>query len=198
MNRRTFLRRVSAGLVGVAVATQISPSILEAVGLREPVKRWALERLTKLYNEHYKATGKVPTTFYVGAKFYEALMFELEPIHRYTSTKFDSPRYAYFRTAKVFISHHAGAYEAGVGHTWVKTEMTPWTSHYEFSGQARRLYGLRDDGKEFGVVGTLSNVEWHNRTPGLMNAVVDNMTVSLNEFLDPFMRVEYQTLNSAA
>ena len=82
MNRRVFLRRFAAGVVGAAVLAHIPASVIKAAPrLAEPARLWACERLRTAYFDYVKAHGggmkSLPAGFRVGRQFFELYEGEL-------------------------------------------------------------------------------------------------------------------------
>lgn len=82
MNRRVFLRRFAAGVVGAAVLAHIPASVIKAAPrLAEPARLWACERLRTAYFDYMKAHGggmqSLPAGFRVGRQFFELYEGEL-------------------------------------------------------------------------------------------------------------------------
>jgi hypothetical protein len=101
MNRRTFLRRFTTGVVATAALAHIPASVVKMVGLDEAAERYALKHLTKLYNDHYKAHKRVPREFEVGKEFFEAMESEIVANMRFSASDEFARRNLAFKTAKV-------------------------------------------------------------------------------------------------
>lgn len=192
MNRRKFIRRLTAGVVGTAVAINIAPSVLKAVGFEKPLKRWATERLMHLYRAHVRATGKAPKSYYVGWDFYEAFMDELHPSRHFADVSEYSSGYTLFKMGRVIVSRHVkGSYAAAVGHEWTKKEWGEFTT-LDLRLISHRLYALRSDGKEFHTTWTLDRHMWKKHQASeqylaqYLAAQVINAEESMDEYLDPF------------
>lgn len=99
MNRRTFLRRLSAAAIGTAAVVSVPVPLLRAVGLGPAAERHATHILHLAWAEAYR-TGRVAREMHVGTHLFTAYEGELTPIYRFTSG--DWPHHALcFRGARV-------------------------------------------------------------------------------------------------
>ena len=92
MNRRLFIQRFTAGIVGAAVLAHIPASVTKAAPrLAEPARLWACERLRTAYSDYMKAHGggmkSMPEGFRVGRQFFELYEGELTPMWRFVNTE---------------------------------------------------------------------------------------------------------------
>lgn len=78
MNRRSFLTRLSTGLVGACAVTHLSISFLPAK-VRSTA---ALEYLRKIYNDYSKGSAHAPRMIYASRGLYEAAKSELVTMQR--------------------------------------------------------------------------------------------------------------------
>jgi hypothetical protein len=90
MNRRSFLTRLSTGLVGACVATHLPISLLPAK-VRTTA---ALDYLRQLYNDYSKGSSHAPKMIYASRALYEAAKSELiVNQRRYNGGYFVNARY---------------------------------------------------------------------------------------------------------
>lgn len=89
MNRRSFLTRLSTGLVGACVAAHIPTGILPAK-VRSIA---ALDYLTEAYNRVCRGSSAafVPRTIWVGRELYEAAKHEIDVRGKSQRYFFDGP-----------------------------------------------------------------------------------------------------------
>lgn len=73
MNRRSFLTRLSTGLVGACVTAHLPLAILPA----KVKSTAALEYLRKLYNDYSKGSAHAPKMIYASRALYDAAKSEL-------------------------------------------------------------------------------------------------------------------------
>lgn len=83
MNRRTFLRRFSVGVVATAALASIPASALQSIGLGDAAQDWAIKKLTKAYNDYWRAHRKTPREFIIGRDLFDAFEGQLIVHHRF-------------------------------------------------------------------------------------------------------------------
>ena len=120
MNRRVFLARVTAGVVGAAALAKIPAAVIQAAPrLAEPARVWACERMRRVFHAYVVANqqrgveGSLPVAMRVGQDFFTLCEGELQSHWRLTTTAPECrghDRTLRFKGVPVYVGSQASAY----------------------------------------------------------------------------------------
>ncbi len=105
MTRRAFVQRFTVGVVGALALAHVPAAVVKAVGLAEPVRRYACEYLRKVYYDALrgKPISQCPRIMEAGRELFEAYEGELIACERFVigSAPHSGPSELLFKGARV-------------------------------------------------------------------------------------------------